>query len=378
MSAGHHPDPQPLITLFLSGDVMTGRGIDQVLPHPSDPRLYEPQVHSARTYVQLAEQVHGPIHAPVPFSYIWGDALAELNRQAPDLRLINLETSVTTSPDYWQNKAIHYRMHPANIPCLTAARIDYCSLANNHVLDWGYAGLAETVATLRNVNIKYAGAGRNLHEAARPAVMAVQGKGRVMVFAYGVETSGIPPAWAALADRPGVNLLPELSAETVRRVKENVGAVKQPGDIVVASIHWGSNWGYTIPPAQRKFAHALIDEAGIDIVHGHSSHHVKGIEVYKEKLILYGCGDLLTDYEGIGGHKAVRSDLALLYFVSVEPSRGTLVRLSMTPMQMQRFRLTRASDTDGLWLRDVLNRAGRPFGTRVEMGRENTLILHWQ
>ena len=206
MSASHHPDPHPLITLFLSGDVMTGRGIDQVLPHPSDPRLQEPHVHSARTYVALAEQAHGPIPAHVPFAYIWGDALAELDRQAPDLRLINLETGITTSPAYWPNKAIHYRMHPANIPCLTAARIDYCSLANNHVLDWGYAGLVDTVAALRSVNIKYAGAGRNRHEAATPAVMAVKGKGRVIVFAYGVETSGIPPSWAAPADRPGVNL----------------------------------------------------------------------------------------------------------------------------------------------------------------------------
>jgi poly-gamma-glutamate synthesis protein (capsule biosynthesis protein) len=378
MSASHHPDPQPLITLFLSGDVMTGRGIDQVLPHPSDPRLYEPQVHSARTYVELAEQAHGPIHAPVPFSYTWGDALAELDRQAPDLRLINLETSITTSPEYWKNKAIHYRMHPANIPCLTAARIDYCSLANNHVLDWGYAGLAETMVALRSAHINYAGAGHNRHEAAAPAVLAVQGKGRVVVFAYGVQTSGIPPAWAASADRPGVNLLPALSDETVRRIKENVDAVKQTGDIVVASIHWGRNWGYPIPPAQRQFAHALIDEAGIDIVHGHSAHHVKGIEVYKGKLILYGCGDLLTDYEGIGGHEEFRGDLALMYFVSVEPSHGTLVRLSMTPMQMQRFRLTRASDTDGLWLRDVLNREGRSFGTRVEIDRDNTLILYWK
>jgi poly-gamma-glutamate capsule biosynthesis protein CapA/YwtB (metallophosphatase superfamily) len=91
-------------------------------------------------------------------------------------------------------------MHPANIPRLTVARLDYCSLANNHVLDWGYAGLAETVATLRNVNIKHTGAGQNLHEAATPAVMKVKGKGRVIVFAHGMETSGIPPSWAALED----------------------------------------------------------------------------------------------------------------------------------------------------------------------------------
>jgi poly-gamma-glutamate synthesis protein (capsule biosynthesis protein) len=372
------PDPHHLITLFLCGDVMTGRGIDQVLPHPSDPRLYEPHVRSARTYVEVAEQVHGPIPDPVPFAYIWGDALAELERRAPDLRLINLETSITTSSAYWKNKAIHYRMHPENIPSLTIAKIDYCSLANNHILDWSYAGLAETVETLRKVQIKSAGAGRNWHEAETPAVLDVTGKGRVIVFSYGLATSGIPHTWAASEDGPGVNLLPDVSEKTVRRIQEKVNAVKQPGDLVVASIHWGGNWGYHIPPAQQQFVHHLIEEAGVDLIHGHSSHHVKGIEVYKEKPILYGCGDFLTDYEGIGGQEEFRGDLAVMYFVSMDPSRGKLVHLHMTPLRMQRFRATGVSDTDAQWLRDILNREGRQFGTRVEWSQDNTLTLHWK
>jgi Putative enzyme of poly-gamma-glutamate biosynthesis (capsule formation) len=77
--------------------------------------------------------------------------------------------------------------------------------------------------------------------------------------------------------------------------------VKQQGDIVVASIHWGGNWDYKVPREQREFAHKLIDEAGVDVIHGHSSHHIKGIEVYRGKLIMYGCSDLLNDYEGISG-----------------------------------------------------------------------------
>ena len=76
------------------------------------------------------------------------DALAELDRAGVDLRIINLETSVTSSEDYWRDKEIHYRMHPRNINCITAAGIDCCCLANNHVLDWGYDGLAETLRTL--------------------------------------------------------------------------------------------------------------------------------------------------------------------------------------------------------------------------------------
>jgi poly-gamma-glutamate synthesis protein (capsule biosynthesis protein) len=191
-------------------------------------------------------------------------------------------------------------MHPQNIPSLTAAKIDFCSLANNHVLDWGYPGLTETLATLKQVKINSAGAGQNRQEAETPAVMEVEGKGRVLVFSYGLESSGIPLSWAAAEDKPGVNLLENLSAQTALQIKEKVEAMTRPEDIVVASIHWGRNWGYDIPPDQIEFAHKLIDEAGVDVIHGHSSHHVKGLEVYKDKPIIYGAGDFLNDYEGIG------------------------------------------------------------------------------
>ncbi|MGZ8196552.1 MAG: CapA family protein, partial [Methylosarcina sp.] len=140
------------ITLFLCGDVMTGRGIDQVLPHPVNPQIHEPFMTSAEGYVKLAEKANGPIPKPADFSYIWGDALEEFRSICPDVRIINLETAVTTSSDFWPGKGIHYRMHPENIPCLTAAGIDCCVLANNHVLDWGYAGLRETLTSLAGAN----------------------------------------------------------------------------------------------------------------------------------------------------------------------------------------------------------------------------------
>ncbi len=71
------------ITIFMSGDVMTGRGIDQVLPHPGDPLIHEPYMKSAAGYIKIAEEVNGPIQQPVSFSYIWEDALEELDRIAP-------------------------------------------------------------------------------------------------------------------------------------------------------------------------------------------------------------------------------------------------------------------------------------------------------
>lgn len=365
------------VTLFLCGDVMTGRGIDQVLPHPSDPRIHEPYLKSARGYVELAEEANGPIPEPVGFSYVWGDALEELARVAPEARIVNLETAVTLSDDHWKGKGINYRMHPRNVGCIGAAEIDCCVLANNHVLDWGYAGLTETLETLEGAGLKQAGAGRDAREAALPAALEIPGKGRLIVFAFGSRTSGIPSGWAASAHRPGVNLLEDMSAGTVERVAEQVRAAKRPRDIALASIHWGGNWGYEIPRPEREFAHGLIDRAGIDVVHGHSSHHPKAIEVHRGRPILYGCGDLLNDYEGIGGREEFRSDLSLMYFLTCDPSTGELERLEMTPLRIRRFSLGRASARDARWLGDVLDREGRRFGTRVEMSQGDRLTLRW-
>jgi len=208
--------------------------------------------------------------------------------------------------------------------------------------------------------------------------MEVDGKGRVLVFSFGTKTSGIPLSWAASEDKAGVNLSKDLSDRTVRCIKERVQRVKRQGDIVVASIHWGGNWGYKVPHEQREFAHKLIDEGSVDVIHGHSSHHVKGIEVYKEKPVIYGCGDFLNDYEGISRfYKHFRKDLGLMYFVSLDPSTGNLVYLQMTPTQVKHLKVNRTSKTDALWLRDTLNREGKRFGTRVQLNKDNTLTLEW-
>jgi poly-gamma-glutamate capsule biosynthesis protein CapA/YwtB (metallophosphatase superfamily) len=366
-----------LITLFLCGDVMIGRGIDQILPHASDPAIHEGYMKDARGYVEIAEKVNGPIPRSVAPGYIWGDALDELERIAPDLRIINLETSVTKSDDYWEGKQIHYRMYPQNIDCITAAKIDACSLANNHVLDWGYSGLKETLETLRKAKIKGVGAGMDLKEAESPAIVEIPGKGRVVVFAFGSPTSGVPLSWGASKKRPGINLQRDFSDDTVEGIGKSVQEVKQERDIIIASFHWGGNWGYNVPEEEIHFAHKLIDEAGVDIIHGHSSHHVKGIEVYHDRLILYGCGDLLNDYEGIGGYEYYRDDLGLMYFLSMDPPTGKLVQLQMTPTQIKHFKVNRTPRDDALWLAHTLNREGSRFGTRVELDEDDRLTLFW-
>jgi poly-gamma-glutamate capsule biosynthesis protein CapA/YwtB (metallophosphatase superfamily) len=254
-------------TLFLCGDVMTGRGVDQVLSHPGDVTLHEPSVRDARRYVELAEEAHGPVTRPLEPAAIWGDALAVLDAVKPAARIINLETAVTQADDWWPDKEIHYRMHPANVSCLTAARID------------------------------------------------------------------------------------------------------------VVSIHWGTNWGYDVSEQFVSFAHALID-GGVDVVHGHSAHHVRPIEVYRDRVILYGCGDFIDDYEGIRGQEVFRPDLAVMYLPTLDPA-GRLVGLQMVPFQMRRFRLTRVRGADVDWLAGTLTAISERFGCSAVVEGEGEIALRW-
>jgi poly-gamma-glutamate capsule biosynthesis protein CapA/YwtB (metallophosphatase superfamily) len=362
-----------VLTLFLCGDVMLGRGVDQILRHPGNPVLYEQMVRDARTYVELAVRANGSIPQPVDWTWPWGDALEVIASAGCDARIINLETSVTTSDDYARGKAVHYRMKPANLAALTAVQPDVCVLANNHVLDFGHRGLLETLDVLAASGLRTAGAGRSLRQARSPAIVPTpRTGGRVLVFAFGSPSSGIPYGWAATQDRPGVHLVPALADATADDLCRRVREVRQPGDLIVVSAHWGSNWGYRVEQEQIHFAHRLIDR-GVDLVHGHSSHHARPIESYRGKLILYGCGDLVDDYEGISGHKQYRDDLRLLYFPRLDPASGELIELTMAPLQARQMRLHRASDIDVRWLRKTLDRVSRHFGSRIDLGSDGLL-----
>jgi poly-gamma-glutamate synthesis protein (capsule biosynthesis protein) len=355
---------------------MTGRGVDRVLREPCDPLLHEDYATSALAYVELAERASGPIPRGVALSYPWGDALAEVGRERPDAWIVNLETALTRSDDAWPGKGIHYRTSPENARVLAAAGVDCCVLANNHVLDWGRAGLEETLRTLDALGVRHAGAGRDAAQAEAPAVMELGAEGRLLVYAFAAASCGVSADWAAAETRPGVALLEDLSRATVERIAACVRAAKQPGDIAVASLHWGGNWGFPVSREEERFAHALVDLAGFDVIHGHSSHHVKGIEVHRGRPILYGCGDFLDDYEGIRGYEEFRGDLGLLYFVTLDRESGRLERLRMTPTRMLRFQVRRAGGADSAWLARTLCREGRRLHTSVEAA-DGRLELRW-
>jgi poly-gamma-glutamate capsule biosynthesis protein CapA/YwtB (metallophosphatase superfamily) len=125
---------------------------------------------------------------------------------------------------------------------------------------------------------------------------------------------------------------------------------------------------------QVCFAHRLID-GGADLIHGHSSHHPRPVEVYRGRLVLYGCGEAINDYEGIRGDEEFRDDLRLLYFASVAADTGALAALHMVPMQAAKMRLRHASTADSQWMRAVLERISHRFGSQISHQPDGPLIL---
>lgn len=360
--------------LLLAGDVMTGRGINQVMSHPSDRQLAGPSRHDARAYVPLAEEMNGPIPSAVSPEYIWGDALAEIERFAPDCTVLNLETAVTTGGRPWPQKDIHDRMPPDHIACLAAARVDVCALANNHVLDYGEDGFSDTLSTLRQAGLATAGAGRNHIEAGAPAILPLPSGRRLLVFAFATHDCGAPAAWEA-NHSPGINMLPPDDSGLICAV-ELIRAQRRPGDLVVISLHWGFNWVGPVPAQHRRIAHRLIGSGAADVVHGHSSHHPLPAEVHQGKLILYGCGDLINDYEGISRAGPGRSDLVCLYAVTLE-SNGKLRDLKVLPFRLHRFRLRQVEPNERARLADFINRRSQPLGTQLSNRPHHHWHLTW-
>ncbi|GBF99365.1 hypothetical protein Rsub_12169 [Raphidocelis subcapitata] len=412
------PKPPGTVRLLLTGDIMLGRGVDQILPHHVGPAIYEGWVKDARDYVALAEEANGPLPSQRGPDYPWGFALSDIAAMAPDAFVVNLETAMTTHPEPWPQKGINYRSHPANVATLKASGVDVAVLSNNHAVDWGFAGLEETLATLEGAGLRVAGAGRNASEAARPAVVplgrrtaagggsdggggteaapaphaarqaapapapggeaaASEGAaagagagaaagaaaaGRVLVWGLGHSSSGVPDAWAAGASSPGVALT-DLSPADAARIAAAVAAAKRPGDVAVVSLHWGSNWGFAVPREQRAFARALVD-GGVDVVHGHSSHHARGFEVYRGRLITYGCGDLISDYEGISNAsvearyppESHRDDVGLLWYADVGVGGGALAGLTLTPTRLRHLRLEPPEPGDWDYIQSTMDR----------------------
>jgi poly-gamma-glutamate capsule biosynthesis protein CapA/YwtB (metallophosphatase superfamily) len=327
-----------MITLALTGDVMLGRGVAAVLDDHMRPE------------------------AP------WGDVMPLLD--TADLRIINLECAITDYERPWTRtpKVFHFRAQPSAVETLRTARIDACSLANNHTLDFEEQGLLDTLEHLDAAGIRHAGAGRNRDEAAEPAILTVptDNTRRVALLAF---TDNEPP-FAAGIDRPGTNYLPvSLTPDVLRWVERAVSYAREmAADTVIFSNHWGPNMVQRPRETFRRFARAVIDR-GVDIYYGHSAHVFQGVEIYRGKPILYDTGDFIDDY---AVDPKMRNDWSFLFRVSVE--EGAFKRLDLTPVKLSYAQVDLATGGERETILDRMERLSAQMGT-VFSRREGALVL---
>jgi poly-gamma-glutamate capsule biosynthesis protein CapA/YwtB (metallophosphatase superfamily) len=327
-----------MIKLALTGDVMLGRGVAEGFDEHMRPE------------------------AP------WGDVMPLL--AAADLRIINLECAITDSERPWTRtpKVFHFRAQPSAIETLRTARIDACSLANNHTLDFEEQGLLDTLEHLDAAGIRHAGAGRNREQAADPAILTVPADHtrRVALLAF---TDNEPP-FAAGIDRPGTNYLPvSLEPDVLWRVERTVSYVRELGvDTVIFSNHWGPNMVQRPKENFRRFARAVMDR-GVDIYYGHSAHVFQGVEIYRGKPILYDTGDFIDDY---AVDPRMRNDWSFLFQVSVE--EGRFERLELIPVKLSYARVDLATDGERESILGRMERLSAEMGT-VFARREGALVL---
>lgn len=294
--------------VLFAGDVMLGRLVNQVL-------------------------------ANAQFTYVWGDTIDIIKKA--DFSLINLECPISSKGKKWNKtfKVFHFRANLDAIQTLNCASIDYVSLANNHILDYDVEALLDTLDILDKNNISYSGAGRNLKEAMKPAIIERQLKPTNNNSCYNVynkEVNNIDnkntiriglisltdnePEWEAKDDLAGINYIPTTLASDryYNRLQNEIENAKKQSDLVIVSSHVGPHFREIPSTKYVNFAHKIID-FGADIYWGHSNHMPQGIELYKHnnntKIILYDCGDFIDDYAIDSNYRNDLSFIFLLHFL---------------------------------------------------------------
>lgn len=333
------------LRLLVGGDLMLGRGIDAIRPIHSPAEFGKQDARHPSVTIAWAEARGEAVPHQATAQDLWGEALGPMLASQADLTLFNLETAVT-SRGCWVPKTYNFRMHSAGLDVLTAAGIQCVSLANNHVLDFGLPGLLDTLQALEAIGITSAGAGLNARAAAAPAQLPLPGGRRALVFAMACRNAGCRPWEAALPHRPGIALLPDLEPATVDAVCRLIQHFSQPNDLLVVSIHWGGNWPEQVSGPMRAFAQRLVQHAGVHLIHGHSSHWPMEAEKIDASLVLYGCGDVLNDYEGRPDLLSRRGDLGGLFVVDFNATTLELASWQHLAIRRQAFCLKLADSAD--------------------------------
>ena len=225
--------------------------------------------------------------------------------QSVDFLMGNLEGAVTTRGTPWE-KTFLFRFHPRVLSHLHRAGFDYLSVVNNHSYDYGEVGFLDTIAHLDASPIVTSGAGRSLEDARRPYQTDLPGGTRLSILsvgAYPLERSGFDGARETPAgpDRPGVLWAGPRNRQAQRDAFEAMRDGFGSDTFNVVMVHGGPEWATEPSRDQRELYRSFID-AGADLVLGHHSHVVQGLETYRGGLIAHSLGNYvfpgmyLTEY----------------------------------------------------------------------------------
>ena len=239
-------------TVLFAGDVMLSRGVGRMIARNGG-------------------------NAAFPF------ALIASSTRSADVFVGNLEGPISSRGEDWGNP-ISFRADPGVVPGLVSAGFGALTLANNHMLDWGRAALADTVELLNNAGVKTVGAGRDEEAANQPLIVNTKG-GHLALLGY---TNLNPKSFEAEGERPGTS---HFDAD---RIADTIRALKERGNVVAVLVHWGEEYRPHATAAQKAFAHALID-AGADLVIGSHPHVLEEVEHYKNGWIAYSLGTFVFD-----------------------------------------------------------------------------------
>jgi poly-gamma-glutamate synthesis protein (capsule biosynthesis protein) len=245
----------------------------------------------------------------------------------------NLETTITGSEDLWVGKEFNFKLDPrhaeAALTTLPVAdrAVRVASLANNHALDFGFAGLDETIATLDALDVRHVGAGGHIEAARAPTVVTTRSGVRVGFLAASSHCSCPEGSWDATESTPGIwQFAPDSWSELVAGAEE----LRTEVDWLVVSLHWGPNYSEDWPIDWMQTLARELSAAGVDVIHGHSSHHVLPVEQWKNTLVLNGTGDFLDDYAPV---EHSRNDLSFLARVHLQPSE--IPELEVVPLRLE-------------------------------------------
>ncbi|CAF0994205.1 unnamed protein product [Rotaria sordida] len=394
-------DQQGKIVINLVGDVMIGRLIDQLLPSS----VNNPEEAAIIRQFRSSRSSRCPYLQEGKYNYVtvWGNTIPLW--KMGNLNIINLETSATTHDKPWPGKVFNYRTHPANIACLTAANIHHASLANNHTLDFEVKGLEETCESLDRSGISYVGAGKTSEHALGPVFLDVPitfssideklppvsingttSRSSTSLRIGLLSASDHPSDWFTV---PSFHLIAHYDLPSLyAHLEPLITTARLNSDFVIFSVHWGPNYQWIPDKKIQELARWMIHQ-GVDLIHGHSSHHVQGIEIVQRKngthgLILYGCGDFLDDY---AIDHQYRNDLGALFqlhlSISPLPSQDGRLKsirlrsLSIFPTRCSNFQVNQLSlqDVDWTWIKEKLVQLSNVGRRTWTLGQNNDIQL---